>query len=157
GLCLSKLRNIRDAIEEQRQAVQILPKRVMYRANLATFWNYAGDFQAAEKEFSAIQDPNDMATLALAFAQPGQGRTPEAIETYKKLGTMSARGTSWAASGSGDLALYEGRFSDAARIFEQGAASDLAAKNKEKAARKLTSMAYAHLAKGQKALATAAA
>ena len=35
---------------------------------------------------------------------------------------------SYAASGLGDLALYEGRFSDAVRILEQGAAADLASK-----------------------------
>ena len=57
----------------------------------------------------------------------------------------------------GDLAVYEGRFSEAAQIFEQGAATDLAAKNVDKAARKLTSMAYAHLMRGDKVQAIAAA
>jgi serine/threonine protein kinase/Flp pilus assembly protein TadD len=157
GVCLSKLRNMREATEEMRQAVQILPKRVSLRANLAMFGNYSGDFETAERDARAIQEPNDMAILALAFSQLGQGLIPEATETYQKLETMSARGKSWAASGLADVATYEGRFSDAARLFEQGAALDLASKNGDRAARKLTSAAYAHLMRGQKGAAIAAA
>jgi eukaryotic-like serine/threonine-protein kinase len=70
---------------------------------------------------------------------------------------MSVRGASWAASGIADLALYEGRLSDAARTFEQGATSDLVSKNNDRAARKLTSLAYVHLLRGQKGPAIAAA
>jgi serine/threonine protein kinase/Flp pilus assembly protein TadD len=157
GLCLSKLRNMREAADEMRQAVQILPKRVMYRANLAMFGDYSGDFQTAERDAKAMEKPNDMATLAMVFAHLGQGRVPETAETYKKLEAMGARGASWAASGLADLALYEGRFSDAVRAFEHGAAADLASKNPDKAARKLTSLAYVHLMRGQKGLAIAAA
>ncbi len=43
------------------------------------------------------------------------------------------------------------------RTFEQGAAADLAAKNTDRAARKLTSLAHVHLLRGQKAAAIAAA
>ena len=155
--CLSKLRNMREATDQMRQGVQILPKRLGFRANLALFADYSGDFQAAEREVKALQEPTDNAVLALAFAQLGQGLPQDALETYKKLGTMSARGASWAASGTADVALYEGRFTDAVRTFDQGVAADLAAKNPDKAARKLTSLAYVHLLKGQKAAAIAAA
>ena len=155
--CLSKLRNMREATDQMRQGVQILPKRLGFRANLALFADYSGDFQAAEREVKALQEPTDNAVLALAFAQLGQGLPQDALETYKKLGTMSARGASWAASGTADVALYEGRFTDAVRTFDQGVAADLAAKNTDKAARKLTSLAYVHLLKGQKAAAIAAA
>jgi tetratricopeptide (TPR) repeat protein len=79
----------------------------------------------------------------------------EATETYQKLPAMSGRAKSWAASGLGDLALYEGRFAEAARLFEQGAEAD--AKNPDKAARKLTSVAYAHLLGRRTTLAVAAA
>ena len=155
--CLSKLRNMREAVEGGRQAVQILPKRATLRANLAMLASYAGEFQTAETEAKKLEEPTDMATLAVAFAQLGQGLLPEATNTYRTLGTIPSRGPSWMASGMGDLAVYEGRFSEAARIFEQGAATDLAAKNADKAARKLTSMAYAHLMRGDKVQAIAAA
>jgi tetratricopeptide (TPR) repeat protein len=157
ALCLSQLRHMREAVDEVRQAIQILPKRVSLRANVAMYSDYAGDFQTAAREVEALQEPTDMATLAVAFAQLEQGLIPEATSTYQKLGTVGPRGPSWAASGVGDLALYEGRFSDAARIFEQGADADLARKSADKAARKLCSLAYAHLMRGQKSAAIAAA
>jgi eukaryotic-like serine/threonine-protein kinase len=157
ALCLSKLRNMREAADELRQSIQILPKRATLRANLAMLGNYAGDFETAERETKALQEPTDYSTLAVAFAHLGQGRVPEATETYNKLATMTTRGASWAASGLGDLAVYEGRFSDAIRTFEQSAASDLGAKNTDRAARKLTSLANVYLLTGQKNQAIAAA
>jgi len=156
AVCLSQLRNMREAADELRQAVQILPKRATMRANLAMLANYAGDFQTAEREVQALEKPTDFATLAVAFSKLGQGLVPDATEMYEKLATMSARGKAWAASGLGDLAVYEGRFSDAVQMFEQGAASDLAAKNGDKAARKFTSLAYVHLQRRQKGPAIAA-
>ena len=157
ALCSTKLRQMKEAVEEIRQVVQILPKRLVFRANLAVYSDYAGDFQTAEQEVKALQEPNDLAMLALAFAQLGQDRLQEATETYRKLETIQPRGPSWAAAGLADLAMYEGRFSDAARLFEEGAAADLAAKNADKAARKFTSAASAHLMRGRKVLAIAAA
>ena len=157
ALCLSKLRNLDEAVAEMRQVVQILPNRVLYRANLALYAAYAGDFQTAEKEARAVQEPDTYVTLALAFAQSGQELLNEASETYKKLSTIDALGASFAKSGIGDLSLYQGRFSEAVRILEEGVAADLAAKNTGKAARKLTSIAYAHLAAGRTAAAVAAA
>ena len=157
ALCSTKLRRMKEAVEEIRQVVQILPKRLVFRANLAVYSDYAGDFQTAEQEVQALQEPNDLATLALAFAQLGQNRLEEATETYRKLETIQPRGPSWAAAGLADLALYEGRFSEAARLFEQGAAADLARKNADKAARKFTSAASAHLMRGRRDLAIAAA
>ena len=53
---------------------------------------------------------------------------------------MDAWGASFAAAGLGDLALYEGRFSDAVRILEQGAAADLASKNTDSAAMKFAAL-----------------
>ena len=157
AVCLSKLRNMQAAIDETRKAVEILPKHIVLRGNLALYANYAGDFQTAEQEAGAISEPNAYAVLALAFAQLGQGLLPEATRTYEKLRAMGALGASMTASGLGHMALYEGRFSDALRIFEEGAAADLAAKNPDRAAAKFTSIAYAQLMRGQKGAATAAA
>ena len=150
ALCSTKLRQMKEAVEEIRQVVQILPKRLLFRANLAVYSDYAGDFQTAEQEVQALQEPNDLAMLALAFAQLGQDRLQVATETYRKLETIKPRGPSWAAAGLADLAMYEGRFSDAARLFEEGAAADLAAGNADKAARKFTSAASAHLMRGRR-------
>src|SRR5262249_39148102 len=56
-----------------------------------------------------------------------------------------------------DLAVYEGRFTDAIRILEQGAAEDLAAKSLDRAALKLVSLAYTFVLQGQNAGAVASA
>ena len=50
-----------------------------------------------------------MAHARLAFASWARASCREATETYQKLATMDA-GASFAASGLGDLALYEGPF-----------------------------------------------
>jgi tetratricopeptide (TPR) repeat protein len=53
--------------------------------------------------------------------------------------------------------VYEGRFSDAVKIFEDGAGVDLAAKNASRAAVKFASAGFAHLMAEHKAAAVAAA
>jgi hypothetical protein len=96
----------------------------------------------------------------LAFAQLGQNQLSQASETYQALGkadSLGRLGASFAESGLGDLALYEGRFSDAARVLGEGAAADLASKNADRAAAKFASVAYAHILRGQKGAAVAAA
>jgi tetratricopeptide (TPR) repeat protein len=95
--------------------------------------------------------------FALAFAHLGQGRPALASEAYGRLGKIDELGASQASSGLGDLAIYEGRFSDAVRILDAGAANDIAAKNPDRAAAKLTMLARAHLLRGQKKSAIASA
>jgi serine/threonine protein kinase/tetratricopeptide (TPR) repeat protein len=157
GVCRAKMRDMAGAVEALRQAVQILPNRVTYRANLALFADYAGDFGAAQGEVEGLQNPDAHGIAALALSQVGQGRLQDAAATYAKLATMDAWGTSFSASGLGDLALYDGRFAEAVRIFEQGAAADLAAKHPDSAATKFASAGYARLLAGQMPAAIAAA
>ena len=157
ALCLSKLRSMREAVDEMRQAVQILPKRITLRGNLAVYAAYGGDFETAQREAGDIQEPYDLATLAIAFAQLGQGQLEAAAATYQKLAAVNPRGPTWSAAGLADLALHQGRFSEAARLFEEGAAADVTAKNADRAARKLTSLAYTRLQMGANGPAIAAA
>jgi tetratricopeptide (TPR) repeat protein len=157
AVCLSYLREMRRAVDEMRQALAILPNRVVIRNNLALFADYATDFPTAEREARKIQEPILKTVIALAYAQLGQGQAPLALETYKKLLTMGAQGASPAASGLGDLALYEGRLSEAVRILADGAAADLSDKNPNRAAAKFGALAYARLTQGENNLAIAAA
>jgi serine/threonine protein kinase/tetratricopeptide (TPR) repeat protein len=157
AICFTRMRNMRSAMDEMRLALQILPNRMAYRGNLALFAAYAGDFATAEREVRAVQKPTSRILFAQALTQLGQGRLQEATDTYQKMRPMDAFGASYSASGLADLALYQGRFSDAVRIFEESANADLTSKNLDSAAMKLTSIAYAHLMHGQKALAIAAA
>jgi eukaryotic-like serine/threonine-protein kinase len=137
--------------------VQLLPNRGIFRLNLALYANYASDFQTAEQEARAIQDPGALPDLPLSFAQMGLGQIPLALESYSRLETVGPLGKSYAASGLGDAAAYEGRFSDAVRLLEQGAAADLASKNANRAAAKFASLAQVQLTRGQRGPALAAA
>ena len=149
ALCLSKLRDMRGAVEGMRRVVDLLPSQVIFRDNLALYANYAGDFQMAEQEARTIQEPDAYTTLALAFAQLGQGQFAQAMATYQELEVINALGASFAASGLADLATFEGRFSDAVRILEQGAAAEVASDNPDRAAAKFAALAHTRLLQEQ--------
>jgi len=157
AICLKNLRLMRNATNEMQQAVQTLPNHVVLRTNLALFSDFAGDFAAAEEAFNLIAEPPRTALAALAYSYLGRENLPEATKTYEKLSTKDVRSASLSASGLGDLLVYQGRFSDAVQMFERGAAADLTAKSPERAAMKLTSVAYSHLMSGRKQAAVAAA
>src|SRR5713101_6578268 len=109
-----------------RRASEILPKRALYQFNLALYRSYAGDFKTAEREVRAAQQLNpsyEKGYLTLAYSQLGQGQLSQAAETYGKLAAAGPTGASLAASGLADLAVYEGRFSDAVRILEASSVS----------------------------------
>jgi eukaryotic-like serine/threonine-protein kinase len=158
AVCLAKLRQMKEARGEMQQAVQMLPNHAGYRTNLALLAALAGDFAAAETEVQKLPQANERSLQVLAYSQLGRGLLTEAAGTYQKLGKIGGtQGPSSAASGLGDLAVYKGRFAEAVRILEQGAAADLAAKNPDRAAIKFASSAYAHLMAGHQGAAVAAA
>ena len=157
ALCLTHLRKLREAMEEMRGVVTLVPNLPLFRTNLSWYASYAGDFRSAEREARAIRDPELYATHALAFALVGQGQVDQAVATYERLAAFGVRGASMAASGLGDAAVYQGRFSDAVRILGRGAEADLASKNLDAAAAKFASLAHAELLRGQSAAAIAAA
>jgi tetratricopeptide (TPR) repeat protein/tRNA A-37 threonylcarbamoyl transferase component Bud32 len=157
--CYSDLRNMPKALEEGRRAVEISPKAAMQRRNLALIAAYAGDLQTAEREAQAALQLNpsyEKAYLPLAYSQLLQGQLPQAADTYRRLEKVSRLGASFAASGLADIAFYEGRFADAVRILEEGAASDQAGTNLL-AAEKIIALAYVQLSRGQKKPAVEAA
>src|SRR5690606_24572173 len=157
ALCLTYLRELPHAVEEMRQVVTILPNRALYRENLALYAAYSGDFAAAEGHVRGMPEPGPFGLIALAFAQLGQGQLGEAARTYEALERDADVGASYAASGLGDLAMYEGRLADAAGIFEAGASADLAAKDTERAASKLNALAGVQALGGDTAAAIASA
>jgi tetratricopeptide (TPR) repeat protein len=153
-------RDMPRALEEGRRAVEINPKNVLQRDNLALYAMYAGDFDTAAREEEAVLQLNPsfakgLATLALA--QFAQGHIPQSTETYQRLQGLSAWGASQAATGLADIALYEGRFSNAAEILEKAVAGDLANKDAEGAANKLSTLAVTLAAMGRKGPAISAA
>jgi len=157
ALCLTHLRDMPRAVDEMRQVVKVLPNRALYKENLAQYLAYSGDFKTAEEQARAMQEPGLFGVLPLAFSQMGQGQLTQAAATFESLAKIDEQGASYTASGLADLALYEGRFLDAAKIFTQGAAADLAAKDTDRAANKFAALAYTQLLRGQHAAALAAA
>jgi serine/threonine protein kinase/Flp pilus assembly protein TadD len=157
ALCYTKLRRMREAVDEMRRVVQLLPNLPLFRTNLATYASYASDFQTAEQEALAIAAPDRFATRALAFALVGQGRLDEAKAAYTRLAGFGPQGASMAASGLGDVAMYEGRFADAARILQEGATADVSAKYADSAAAKFAALAQVYLSQENRRAATAAA
>jgi hypothetical protein len=125
--------------------------------NLALYAAYASDFGYAQTEATRAAQMSPLGNLPLAFAQLGLGRLDEARKTWETLGKASPVGASFAASGLGDLAVYSGRYADAIRILEAGAAADHAAGNPDRAAAKQVAIAYAELSRGKNAAAVAAA
>ena len=147
AICLSQLRNLPKAIEEARLDNEMHPNTLAH-LNIAMFLSFSGDFQGGEREAREVQrryPTNDYGYVALAMAQLAQGQLQQTSDTYSKLEKLSPHAASLSNWGLADLALYQGRFTDAARIFEQGAASDLAAKNNDSAAEKFATLAYARL------------
>jgi hypothetical protein len=157
ALCSTFLRDMPKAVDEMRQIVKIMPNSTIFRNNLALYLSYSGDFAAGEEEAKAIQNPGVNSLIALAFGQLGRNAPAEALDAYKKLAAIDAQGASRAVSGAGDVAIYEGRFADAARILGEGAAGDVAAKEPNRAAAKFAALAFAQLSRKQNAAAIAAA
>jgi serine/threonine protein kinase/tetratricopeptide (TPR) repeat protein len=157
GACLAKLRNFRAATDEIRQASRLVPNHVGIKANVALMSALSGDFEGAEQQLKSLPEMTPAAVQFLAYSQIARADVAGASDSYTKLGAMGPTYASTAASGLGDVALYQGQFSEAVRILEKGAADDLAAKNADRAATKLTSVAYANLLMGRTQPAIAAA
>ena len=153
-------RDMGNALTWGRRAIEIYPKNVPQRNNFGLIAMYAGDFETGAREQKTVLEMNPQFVLAyvgLALSDLGAGRPDEALATWNKLAGTGPAGASTAAAGLADLALYQGRIADARRILEPAIEADVAAKNSDEAARKLTTLAEAELASGQPARATSAA
>ena len=150
ALCSSKLRKMSMAVEDMRRVLAILPKRALYHVNLSVYAAYASDFQTAAKEAAATLQLNPSygpGFQAEALAALGQEQVPRAAEAYQNLEKVSP---SDAATGLADLAVYDGRYREAAGILEKAAAANKAASQLDDAADKFAALAYAQLSRGEK-------
>jgi len=153
-------RDMAKALEWGHRAIEIYPKDVPRRNNYGLIAMYAGDFETGIREQKTVIQMNPQFVLAyvgLALSELGAGRPQEALATWNKLAATGPEGASSAASGLADLALYEGRIADARSILEKSVESDIAAKDSDGAARKLTTLAEADIQSAQPARAIAGA
>ena len=134
------------AMEQGRRAVELYPTNVPQRNNLALYAMYAGDFESAAREARAVLELNpdfEKAHVVLAISQLARGDPEEAAKTYELLERVSVRGASLASIGLADIALYEGRVTDAVTKLREGVANDFATGNAGAAARKRATLAQA--------------
>ncbi len=151
--CYARMLNMPRAMEEAQRGLELAPKDAAARMNFTLYACYATDFQSCEAgahEVLQLNPAYEEAFLVLAYAQLGQNQVPQAAETYQRLEKISPWGASLAASGLGDIALYQGKFREAAQILEKGAATDLAAKNPDAAADKFVMLAFANVLRADK-------
>jgi tetratricopeptide (TPR) repeat protein/predicted Ser/Thr protein kinase len=157
SVCQMYLHNVPKALEAARRAVAILPKRSAYRGNLAMNLAFSGDSQGAAKEAAeALKLGYSNSYLHQAYAALLQDQPAQAAEAYQKFEKINP---SDAAGGLADLAIYEGRFSDAAKMLEKGAVADMGGRkpDPDAASTKFWTLANVQLLRGQKGPALAAA
>ena len=156
SICYTQLRNAPKALEAAKRAVQIVPKGVASRLNLAFISAFAGDFAGSEKEARTALSLNPKAAqgyLVLAEAQLGQGQLDNASQSYHQFATFGPEAASMATAGLADLAAYQGKHAEAVSILKQGIAADLAAKNGDAAGRKHVMLATIEQSQGNRAAA----
>jgi eukaryotic-like serine/threonine-protein kinase len=154
--CYTQLRNAPKALEAAKHAVEIVPRGVGPRLNLAFISAFAGDFAASEKEAHTVLSINPSAAqgfLVLAEAQLGAGQLDKAADSYRRLESFGPAAASTATAGLADLASYQGKYADAAHILSQGAAADVAAKNSDDAARKYVALGFIEELEGNRSAA----
>ena len=157
GVCLAHQHNIAKSLEVARRAVAILPKRAIYHSNLAMDLVDSGDFAGAVKEAAdTVKLGYVNGYLIEAFAHLGLEQPDEAAIAYHQLEKTLP---SDAATGLADLAVYQGRYSEAVKILEKGAQQDMEGRkpDKDAAAAKYWMLAHVQLLRGQSAAALAAA
>jgi serine/threonine protein kinase/tetratricopeptide (TPR) repeat protein len=124
------LRNLPLSVEEARTAIEIYPKNAIQRGNLALFLLYSGKFEEAAREADTVIKLNpafEQAYVVKALAALAREMPDEASAYYDQAGKASPRGASYRLKGLADIAVYEGRNSDAVALFEAGIKADAAA------------------------------
>ena len=152
--------NMAKAAEMGRKAVELNPNESVPRYNLSWYLIAAGDVNAAEKEIQALinQDPEYWDIyVCKGLVEVLQGLPAQAAGTYKSLEPKGPYAASLASTGLADLAVYEGRLSEAVKLLEAGISADLKNDMAFRAADKCLMLAQTRLLQGKKDLASAAA
>jgi tetratricopeptide (TPR) repeat protein len=120
-------RDMAAALEAGGRALRLAPGHLMNRSNLAIYALYSGDFEAAAREARAVLQTRPSYVyprLVVALSELGSDRPAHAAEAYEALVSLGPAGARFSAQGLADLALFEGRISDAVAILERRIAID---------------------------------
>jgi serine/threonine protein kinase/predicted Zn-dependent protease len=155
---LVETNQIRRAVEVAQSTTTEFPTLVIAWTNLAGAELRASDadhaVEHARKALDEFPHPPPHASVFLALAEAMQGHTQDASDAY---GRLHAHDASLATLGLGDLALAEGRWTDAETLLRDGIDADVSSHATEAADRKRVVLAEALLARGDRAGALAAA
>ena len=162
GLALSLFlkRDFTGALVQGIDFVKAYPSNAPAVSNVALYAMYAGDFETANRQAGKALELNPgfvKGYLAKAIAAQAQNQVDEAMGFYEKAKGINTTGASLAAAGLADIALYEGRTSDAEKILEDGAATDIANNDRSSASDKLATLAtiYSEIKDRRQAIAVA--
>ncbi|HEX4664900.1 MAG TPA: serine/threonine-protein kinase, partial [Terriglobales bacterium] len=154
------MRDMPKALAQAERDVEAFPRGLMQMTNFAVYAQYAGDFETEVKQAREVLKDHPRylnAVDALAMGYLGVGKLQEASGTYSGMRNISARGASMSSTGLADLAVYQGRFTEAITVLLPGIDQDITRKDNGSAASKLTCLASTYLYVGQKAKALEAA
>ena len=152
-------RDMQRALEEGRKALEVYPKNIPYRNNVALYALYAGEFESAARESAAViaENPKYMkGYFANAVSQLLLGSLDKASQVYQQMKTVNEQGASFAAAGEADLALYQGRAQDALAVLLPAIEAEAKAGTLELAAKKWSLVGEAQVMEGNRSAAIAA-
>ena len=134
------------ALEASERPIALYPKNVVARSNAALYAMYAGNFAKAKQQAQAALQINpsyEKAHLAIALSQLAEGDVAASTASYQRLAAVSPRGDSIASMGLADIALFQGRTSDAVSVLTAAVERDREAKRTDAANQKLSTIAEA--------------
>ena len=146
-------RNMPGAVKEGLLDVKYNPQGVWTHTNLSWYALATGDLQTSERESRKaleLEPSFQKAHITLALTQLAKGQPEEAVETYRKLRELDSYGATLAATGLADLAVYEGRLTEALKILDDGIAFDLKNGQAYDSAIKCIMLAQTYLLQGKK-------
>jgi serine/threonine protein kinase/Tfp pilus assembly protein PilF len=151
GLAYYFARNMEKAVEQGLKAINLRPGNVGLYYNLIWYAIGAGDFELARQYTEKVLEINPgrqicMYYVSVALIELLQGSPEKAAEAYHSIEKLGTAPASTAKTGLADLALYEGRLSDAKKILEKAIEEDL---KMGSAARNLILLAELQLSLGQ--------
>ena len=126
--------NFPKAQEMGKRVLQLYPKNVLFRNNLALYAMYAGDFATATRESEPLlKDPGDHPFFKIylppAIAATLNGQFDAAAAAYAAMAKAGPEGASLASAGLADMAMYRGRYKEAETILLAGIQADAKASN----------------------------
>ena len=126
--------NFPKAQEMGKRVLQLYPKNVLFRNNLALYAMYAGDFATAARESEPLlKDPGEHPFFKIylppAIASTLNGQFDAAASAYAEMAKSGPEGASLASAGLADMAMYRGRYAEAETILLAGIQTDTKANN----------------------------